>query len=929
MAAPSPDVLLDTELSQRQIRASAQNVADAIDQLLTDFDRNGLNGGEDVKVLHAIRSILGNLTDKEMEQVVNLLQAARTATAPSTVKKNALAAFNIQKQVLARLRQLLIQHQRQQAIRKLARLLRELSNRQDTNLRETLALAQLTQDKTSATVDETQRAALDLQCSEQKSIQTETVHILDALDALTTATSDERPKLAAQHAKTATLDFLLARAVADLDESRLLSCAGNQKNIRDNLRIMARVLSTPHDDASRLRQAMRDLDVAIQQQRELIETTKAAATPDTAIADKQAENTDRTDQVRQQVQNLSPVAAAHVQNAIAAMQEARAALIAKEQSRALTGEQAALDLLLKARAELDQQFAKAQKDSQKKADPHEALKETQKKLADLSQQQEQLKKDSAAKPDKQQADKQTALQKQTQDLQQQTAPQFPKAADALGDAAQQMQKAADALQKQQPAMDAQQAAEAALKQAAEAMKDDAAKLDKAADELKSTESVIATLAALIQRQQKLELATGKVAVNAAAKPTATEMAPNQQQLTTDTESLRTHLPEDTRAADTPLVSARQNMTAATVWLQSAKAGTAHPQQQQALANLYAAKNALEKKRNKLADQLGQPVSNNSEIAKAMQDLAKAQQDTADAQQMLDKAGAAPMQQLQERQQQLADAVLQHPAAQDPATPAAAAQRAAQEAAQQLAKGNLKDAIQAMQQAQVAMQKNNAQATQNGQLQQGGQSSPSMQPLVQQQQRLREAAQQMANAKQDANAQAAMQEASQALQDAANTVGSLATNSGTLPGSVAQPMQNAQMSLASATEQANGSTPANAGAAAANATAAQNAMAQAQAALADAAAGEIGAGEGQGQGQAQGQGQEPGKGHGTAGEGNWNGASSSGGIAAVKAAGGQFIGLPPRDRAAIKQSQSEKYPQEYGPLIEQYMKNLADQTSGEK
>ena len=40
----------------------------------------------------------------------------------------------------------------------------------------------------------------------------------------------------------------------------------------------------------------------------------------------------------------------------------------------------------------------------------------------------------------------------------------------------------------------------------------------------------------------------------------------------------------------------------------------------------------------------------------------------------------------------------------------------------------------------------------------------------------------------------------------------------------------------------------------------------------------------------------------------------------------FSGLPPRDRAAIEQAQSEKYPGEYGTLVEQYLRNLADETT---
>jgi hypothetical protein len=39
--------------------------------------------------------------------------------------------------------------------------------------------------------------------------------------------------------------------------------------------------------------------------------------------------------------------------------------------------------------------------------------------------------------------------------------------------------------------------------------------------------------------------------------------------------------------------------------------------------------------------------------------------------------------------------------------------------------------------------------------------------------------------------------------------------------------------------------------------------------------------------------------------------------------GQYIGLPPRDRAALQQSHAEKYPQAYGPMVEQYLKNLSE------
>jgi hypothetical protein len=42
--------------------------------------------------------------------------------------------------------------------------------------------------------------------------------------------------------------------------------------------------------------------------------------------------------------------------------------------------------------------------------------------------------------------------------------------------------------------------------------------------------------------------------------------------------------------------------------------------------------------------------------------------------------------------------------------------------------------------------------------------------------------------------------------------------------------------------------------------------------------------------------------------------------------GKFVALEARDRAAIDQTQTEKRPQEYSAMIDQYMKNLADQSS---
>jgi len=87
------------------------------------------------------------------------------------------------------------------------------------------------------------------------------------------------------------------------------------------------------------------------------------------------------------------------------------------------------------------------------------------------------------------------------------------------------------------------------------------------------------------------------------------------------------------------------------------------------------------------------------------------------------------------------------------------------------------------------------------------------------------------------------------------------------------------------------------------------------------------GVGQGQGQPKAPGQANGKGKGEVG--NWQGSGGADGERREAKGGGSFIGLPKRDRNAILQSQTEKYPEEFGSLVEQYLKNLSDQASGGK
>jgi len=179
----------------------------------------------------------------------------------------------------------------------------------------------------------------------------------------------------------------------------------------------------------------------------------------------------------------------------------------------------------------------------------------------------------------------------------------------------------------------------------------------------------------------------------------------------------------------------------------------------------------------------------------------------------------------------------------------------------------------------------------------------------------------------AAAAAALDAAAKDTQAAANTPG--------LPSSAAAAVADAKADIGKGQAAA---AKGDAAATAAAATAAQNALAQAQASVAMAQSGMAAAGAPQPPGPpAPGQGppmpgqgppmpgQQPGKPGQDSAKSLAGGSTDKGSMHDVSGSG-KFVTVASRDRAAIEQTQSEKRPQEYAPMIDQYMKNLADQSS---
>ena len=955
------DRILQQELRQEQLRVTTQRVADQLETIIAEFDRNAISG-EDVQMLKAIRRVLGKLSEKEMQLVVQFLQKSRENTDATAANRQATEAYGLQQVILNQLKQLVLEYQRQQELYELSLRFKELARRQSENMWLGVSLAKSAENKTSyKSLDESQRISLQLQQSQQAPLREETILTVTKLEKLVKELGDgptgERARVAGKQAREGGLAPALDAATEELknENYKLLSAIGNEKKARDQMREVARLLILAQDPEQALRQALHELDRAIDQQKKVREDTakiESRRDADSRALD-EAQVVDNTDLIRRDVDNLAPVAAEQLKKAIQPMQDARTVLASnddqkKRREQALPQQDEALVALHQARQSLADQLAKTEAEKMKPVNTFADLKQLRDEVRELIKQEEQLKAETATTDKKglpARAPDQGALKDKAQDIQARAAQASPSAADALGEAASQMNRAQVSLAKAQNNAPAQQAAIDALQKAEQQLDQDIAKLEQAEKDLATLEDLLKKLEPIIENQQKVQLDTARESTKE-KQDKASQLADRQKELGQQTGALKQEAAAPAPEAAKHLEDAQQNMSEAKSELGKPSAKTAQKEQTEALADLYAAKHSIEKKADELRDLLGQPPEGNEQaLEDAMKAIEEAQKDVNQAQADLQQAPPGLMEALQQQQKEIADALgemRQEKSTPQTAPPLAQAQQAANQAAQQLSRKDLKNAVEAMKQARSAMD----QAAKGGppdpepQGNQPGEKPPSLGSLTQQQSDVQKVAEAMLAAQERAP-KSSMKKAAQAMQKAGQRVQPLTTGqAGDLPDNAEQSLEVAMEALEEGTAQAEGgkNPPAQM-----SAEAASQALAQARAALAMAQAG-LGSQPGQSPGQQSGQGQQPGQGkqpgrgqastkgapppRGDGQRGNWEGAGGSNGPRNTGMGSSAFTGLPKRDRAAILQSQSEKYPQEYGPLVEQYLKNLADQSGNE-
>lgn len=927
---PLSERIQQSELRQNQLRNSTRQVGGKLAALLGEFERNGI-AGDEVVVLRMMTAVLNRLSEEEMARIVALLQEASAAPNPTASRMRLLEADAGQKAVVLKLKQLIDEFKRQQALYELALRFYQLAEKQHDNLKEAVWLEPLVKGKTPDSYGDACQIPWKQQLIQQENIQAETALALARLDELLKQVEGpqaERPQKARDLARSNNLPGILDAAIDDLKTGRIASAAGRERRARDLMRDIARQLTPPKDLADALRNALRDVEQAIAEQKTIVNLTDRITKESQdhkEVADRQLALSDKTESLREDVQNMAPSAASRLKEAVSQMQDAHGILnqgSAKYRTReARESETAALKSLEAAREELQKQIASVEKETPSRKDALAALQDLQNAVRELAAAQEQLKKESAEnaaqKPQLSQtaAPRQKALKEKAQELQAEAAPVAESAAQELAQAANQMEKAQKNLEKGANPPETQQAALDALARAQDELGRKAAAMEKAAQQLNNNEQALNNLKNIMKEQGHLQLDTANAAAKPSAeKPQTAALAGKQQELADKTAGVNQMVAADTPEASKGLNAANENMRAAGQNLQQANAAAAQPKQAQALKNLASAKQALENRIAQLQKELGRSPDNSSSLAAAAAQIEQAQTEVAKAVQQLTPGGF---------------------------------QNSAQQPGSNQSSGKGQSPAQ------------NAGKPQNGAGNAASQQSGS-QP-----------GQQAGSGNQPSGAvpAPAIAQAAQHLQKAAGHASEAAASSG-LPSAAQAALQQAQNALSEATGQAAAQ---NASSARQNADAAQGALSQAAAALAMAQAGMSsspgaasaqadgqgesqtqgdgqGQGSGQTQGQGQGQGQAQGKGQGqnqgmgqgqamqkggyggprgTGTGGNWYGGGGDKGPRDEHKGSSTFIGLPKRDRAALLQSQSEKYPAEYGPLVEQYMKNLADETSAPK
>lgn len=635
VAAPG-DELREGAETQTRLKSQTQSVASQIDAVIAEFDRNGIEG-DDVQTLRAIRKVLGNLSGAQMQQVVDLLQKARSTTDADAARRNVTQAVVGQKTISSQLGDLLKEYRRQQAMYELSDRFQKLADRQNENFKASVELAKQIAGRKPDNFTPPQKDALKVQEAEQGALKEEIRQAVADLAAMSQNpdAAPQRMNDAAKQTREQKLEELATAATEDLNKGNVYRAATNEKNVRDQLRDLSRMVAPPMDKITQLEKGMAAVDEAIAKQTQLNEETKTAAPGDAKPEQKQADLVDKANVTQKDIKDVAPAAADKLKNAEQQMQQARGSLAQQQKDPAAKNQDAALQNLKDAKAELQKQIDKEVADANKPQDALAAVKDLLERTKQLRADQGTLTKNSVAAtapdPLKAASTKQSDLRTLALGLQSDSLDEAPDASPYFTTAAGKMARAsrvlgepdAASVDKKAAVAEQQKQVDEALADAQKILEKKQAQLEQAQKDLAAIEEAKKDVAELMQDQQKLNNETAKNAEGSKDAPKADQLANEQKENQQTAQQAQQSMPQSAQQAQQAMQQAQQAMQQAQSQLAQNQPQNAQPQQQQAMQQLAKTMDALNQTAQQLEQQLGQQAMQPNDPRRTLQDLAAA------------------------------------------------------------------------------------------------------------------------------------------------------------------------------------------------------------------------------------------------------------------------------------------------------------------
>jgi len=260
---------------QGQIQASSQKLITDLDVMIDEYERNGITG-EELKNLKNLKRVLTGLSDQKMEKIATLLREAGAKDDPKAAIAAISQAYSQGTGVLVQLNALLNAYAKDREALEISNAIRDLAERQAANLQNAIEVARwsLTEKRGQDAID----ASLNGQEAEQRAINEELKQIEPQIAAIAQkpSTKELGDRFKKGMEEITRVKPPLDASAGALSDKKLFEAVTSEKDARDKLRQLARTIAPPRDEAAALRQAMELIDKLIAQQKDMINGTEDA-----------------------------------------------------------------------------------------------------------------------------------------------------------------------------------------------------------------------------------------------------------------------------------------------------------------------------------------------------------------------------------------------------------------------------------------------------------------------------------------------------------------------------------------------------------------------------------------------------------------------------------------------------------------------------